>query len=425
MSDDLLVAHASAQTGPPEKPPVEAACPSGVPADARCLRGRDSMGAHYLIVIPRHWSGVLVVHAHGGPPLGEPKTSRAEEDIKRWSATVRLGHAWAGSVFRQGGFAVTSAAQDTERLRRIFVEHVATPTRTVIHGQSWGALVATKAAELYPKSWDGMLLTSGAVGGLLAYEFRLDLRVIYQYLCNNHPKPDESAYPLSIGLPKGSTLTEEDLAARADEALGLLRPAAQRSPEQARRLRTLVDLLKIPEAGVIDQLRWGTWALQDVVEKHGGSPLDNDTVRYSGADDDAALNATALRYRADSAARARFAAEIEYSGRFPMPVLTVHGIQDPTCFVEVHDVLRSRMNAAGNEHNLVQTFVDSDQHSYLGDEIYPPLFEALLRWIENGDKPTPHQIADRCRALTPAALPPRGFVADYVPRPLASRVHPR
>lgn len=425
MSDDLLAPHDSAHTDPPESPPVEATCPSGVPEGARCLRGRDSMGAHYMIVIPRQWSGVLVVHAHGGPPLGESIASRVEEDIKRWSVAVRMGHAWAGSVFRQGGFAVTSAAQDTERLRRIFVEHVAKPTRTVIHGQSWGALVATRAADLYPKSWDGMLLTSGAVGGLLAYEFRLDLRVIYQYLCNNHPTPDERAYPLSIGLPKDSTFTEEDLAVRADEALGVLRPAAQRSLEQARRLRTLVNLLKIPEAGVIDQLRWGTWALRDVVEKHGGSPVGNDTACYSGSDDDASLNATVLRYRADPAARARFAAETEYSGRFPMPVLTVHGIQDPTCFVEVHDVLRCRMRAAGHEHNLVQTFVDSDQHSYLGDDIYPPLFEALLRWIENGDRPTPHQIADRCRAITPAALPPCGFVADYVPGPLASRVHPR
>ena len=105
MSDDLLAPHDSAHTDPPESPPVEATCPSGVPEGARCLRGRDSMGAHYMIVIPRQWSGVLVVHAHGGPPLGEPIASRVEEDIKRWSVAVRMGHAWAGSVFRQGGFA--------------------------------------------------------------------------------------------------------------------------------------------------------------------------------------------------------------------------------------------------------------------------------------------------------------------------------
>ncbi len=67
------------------------------------MRGQDSASSHYLIVMPAKWSGVLVVHAHGGPSLGTPKTSRNDEDIKRWAITVREGHAWAGSVFRQGG----------------------------------------------------------------------------------------------------------------------------------------------------------------------------------------------------------------------------------------------------------------------------------------------------------------------------------
>lgn len=93
-----------------------------------------------------------MVHAHGGPALGEPKASRADEDIKRWAITLSEGHAWAGSVFRQGGFAVTTAVEDTERVRRIFVDHVAKPQRTLLHGQSWGAMVATRAAEMYPQS---------------------------------------------------------------------------------------------------------------------------------------------------------------------------------------------------------------------------------------------------------------------------------
>lgn len=408
-----------------QEPPVESACPSGLPAGTRCLRGRDCRGAHYLIIVPPGWSGNLVMHAHGGPPLGEPKQSRADEDIRRWAKFVHLGHAWAASVFHVGGFAVRSAAEDTERLRRIFIEHVARPRRTLLHGQSWGGLVAAKAAELYPQSWDGLLLTSSAIGGPLAYDFRLDLRVIYQYLCNNHPRPDEPAYPLSSGLPADSTLTMDELAARANESLGLLRPAAERSPEQARRLKTIVDVLKIPEAGIVDQLRWATFTLRDVVQKHGGSFLCNDTVRYRGSADDAALNAGVLRYRADPQAYARFVADSDYSGRFPMPVLTTHGIRDETCLVEVHDTLHSRMRTLGYEHNLVQTFVDSDEHSYLGDAIYPPLLEALLDWIETGQRPTPRQIAERCALLSAPAPVTNGFVPDFVPGPLASRIHAR
>lgn len=406
-------------------PPAEAACPPGLPDGARCLRGRDARGAHYLIVVPAQWSGTLVVHAHGGPPLGEPKISRADEDIKRWGGFVHLGHAWAASVFHQGGFAVKSAAEDTERMRQIFVEHVAKPRHTLLHGQSWGGLVATRAAELFPQSWDGLLLTSAAVGGPLAYDFRLDLRVIYQYLCNNHPLPEEPQYPLNIGLPKDSPLTMDEIAARAEASLGIELPADQRTPEQARRLKTLVNVLKIPEAGIVDQLRWATYTLRDVVEKHGGSFLCNDRVRYTGSDDDAALNAGVQRYRADPAAYARFAAESDYTGRFGVPVLTTHGIHDETCLVEVHDTLRSRMRTMGCEHRLVQTFVDSDQHSYLGDSIYPPLVEALLGWIASGKRPTPQQIADRYSESSPQATAKGGFVPDFRPAPLATRIHPR
>src|SRR5688572_14650137 len=92
-----------------------------VPADGKCLRGRDAAGAPYVIAVPAKWNGVLVVHAHGGPELGEPREKRADEDAERWAVTVKAGYAWAASVFR-GGVAVRSSGEDTERVRQIFVE---------------------------------------------------------------------------------------------------------------------------------------------------------------------------------------------------------------------------------------------------------------------------------------------------------------
>lgn len=421
----LLAGCATTPSHPPEVAPQAAACPAGVPDGARCLRGQDSAKAHYLIVTPAQWSGVLVVHAHGGPSLGEPKVSRADEDIKRWAITVQQGHAWAGSVFRQGGFAVTTAAEDSDRVRRIFIDHVAKPRRTLLHGQSWGAMVATRAAELFPKSWDGMLLTSGVVAGPTTYDFRLDLRTIYQYLCNNHPRPDEAQYPLWMGLPADSKFSNTDLTARVNDCLGLNKPAAQRTPEQARRVRTIVDVVRIPENAIIGHLRWGTFTLRDVISRTGSSPFGNEGVRYTGSDDDAALNAGVRRYRADPAAAARFTADVDYAGRFVVPVLAAHGINDSTVFVEGSDTLRRRMAAVGTGSQLVQTFVDSNQHSYWGDAMYPPLFDALLNWVDKGEKPTPAGIAARCRALRAATPADCRFVADYAVKPLSSRIPPR
>ena len=410
----------------PEAPPQAQACPDGVPAGARCLRGQDSVSSHYLIVMPAQWSGVLVVHAHGGPVLGPPPASRADADILRWAITLREGHAWAGSVFRQGGFAVTSAAEDSERVRRIFVDHVAKPRRTLLHGQSWGALVAARAAELYPKSWDGVLLTSVAVAGPAAYEYKLDVRAVYQHLCNNHPRPDEPAYPLAMGLPADSKLTQAELAERVNQCLGVNKPAAQRTAAQAQKLKTMVDVLKLPASGIVGQLNWGTFTLRDVVEKQGGvSPLGNDGVRYAGSADDAALNAGVPRFKADARAAANFAADMGHGGRFAMPVLTGNGIRDTTAFVEGHDTLRQRVAAAGHGERLVQTYIDSSEHSYWGDAYYPPLFEALLNWVDKGQKPTPAGIAERCRQLRAAQPAECRFVPDFMPQPLATRILPR
>ena len=422
----LLAACATPPPTPPEVAPTAQACPTGVPEGARCLRGQDSATSHYMFVMPAKWSGVLVVHAHGGPALGPPQASRNVEDIQRWAITVREGHAWAGSVFRQGGFAVTTAAEDTERVRRIFVEHVAKPRRTLLHGQSWGAMVATRAAEMFPKSWDGMLLTSGVVAGPATYDFRLDMRSLYQHLCGNHPRPTEPAYPLSIGLPADSKMTPAELADRVDECLGVRKPAAQRTPEQASKLKTIVDVVKVPESSVISHVNWGTFTLRDVVSKmDGASPFGNATVRYAGSANDAALNAAVLRFTPDPKVVARFAADVDHSGRFPMPVLTTHGIGDSTVFVEGSDTLRQRMMTAGNGARLVQTFVDSPEHSYLGDATYPPLFEALLNWVEKGQKPSAASVAERCKQMRADKPADCRFVPDYQPKPLASRIPPR
>lgn len=420
------VAPSPPASAAPEAAPLAAACPDGLPTGARCWRGVDSAQAPYLIVMPALWSGVLVVHAHGGPFLGAPTAERADEDAKRWAITVQLGHAWAGSVFRQGGFAVTTAAEDTERVRQIFASHVAQPRRTLLHGQSWGAMVATRAAELYPNRWEGILLTSGVVAGPTTYDFRLDLRVLYQHLCNNHPRPNEPAYPLWQGLPVGNPISNADLTQRAEECLGLRKPATQRSPEQAAKLKTIVDVIQVPEGAVLGHLSWGTFTLRDVVARSGGaSPFGNEGVRYRGSANDEALNTTVLRYRADPAAAARFKADTDHQGRFAVPVLSAHGIRDSTVFAESQHTLRQRMQAAGTAERLVQAFVDSPEHSYWGDAHYPPLFEALLRWVESGEKPSPNSITQRCRALRSADPQACRFEPGHQPQPLASRIAPR
>ncbi|MBQ0929340.1 hypothetical protein [Ideonella alba] len=426
----LLPACRSTPPLPPEPAPQAVACPEGLPAGSRCLGGRDSAGAHILIALPPGWTagrGDLVMHAHGGPLLGEPRAERVAEDLHRWSITVRAGYAWAGSSFAQGGVQVLAAADDTERLRRLFVEHVGPPRRTLLHGQSWGASVAARLAERLPSAYDGVLLTSGVLGGgSKSYDFRLDLRVVYQFLCGNHPRPDEPAYPLWMGQPAGSTMKQSDLAARARECLGLGLPAAQRSAEQSARLKTLLSVIRIPERSVQGHLNWATFHFADIARRSGERPVfGNQGVRYSGSPDDAALNASVLRYRADPDARQRFAADTDPTGRIAAPVLTVHARQDPVAFPELSGEFGRTMARAGQADHLVQVYTDHDEHSYLADPVYVALLEALQTWVDRGQKPDPAAVAARCEAARARFPGECRMLPDWTPPPLASRVPPR
>lgn len=423
-------AHRAAESPPmpPEAAPQARACPSGMPADTRCLGGQDSAGAFYLIAIPADWRGELVLHSHGGPFLGAPTMKRVEEDLQRWSIMPRAGYAWAGSSFRQGGVAVRAAAEDTERLRRLFVQHVAQPKLTLLHGQSWGASVAAIAAEMYPRAYDGVLLTSGVLaGGTRSYEFRLDLRVVYQYLCNNHPRPEEPPYPLWRGLPAGSALSQAELARRVNDCLALDKPAAERSAEQARKIRTITEVIQIPERNILGHLNWATFHFQDIAEKRSGgaSVFGNIGAQYRGSDDDRALNAGVLRYAADPAAVARFGADTDPGGRIAVPVLTAHGIRDPIAFVELQHSFGETMARAGRAGSLVQTFSDDAEHSYLSDASYVALLEALKAWLREGRKPTPAAVAQGCERAQAQFPSSCRFRPDYQPASLQTRVTPR
>jgi pimeloyl-ACP methyl ester carboxylesterase len=422
----LLGACAQAPLPSSEAAPVATACPAELQPIARCLAGQDSAGAYYLIAMPSTWNGHLVLHAHGGPALGAPKPERSVDDLQRWAIMVKSGYAWAGSTFRQGGVAVRAAAEDTERLRRIFIQHVAAPKRTILHGQSWGAGVAAVGAEMFTRiengrpPYDAVLLSSGVLaGGTQAYNFRLDLRVVYQFLCNNHPKPDEPAYPLWMGLPPGAALTQAQLAQRVNECLSLNKPAAQRSADQQRKVKTLVEVIRIPEKSILGHLNWATWHFQDIVQRRTGglNPFGNAGVHYAGSDDDAALNAGVLRYQADPQAVARFGADTDPQGRIPVPVLTVHGVKDATAFVEMDHSFRQILQGAGTADHLVQTFTDDSEHSYLSDPVYPALMSALLRWVDAGVKPSKAGLAQACRDCR--------FLPDFEPAALQTRVPAR
>lgn len=426
----LALGGANAQTTPSQ----EATCPASLPEGTQCLKGADANGAFYWIAKPKNWNGVLVLHSHGGPRLAKPEADDPVEDLERFVVTVQEGFAWAGSNYRREGYGARMAAEDTENLRKIAWEKLGRPRLTLLHGQSWGANVAAKATELYAvdgegeQVYDGVVLTSGVLaGGSRAYDFRADLRAVYQYYCNNHPRPDEPQYPLWQGLPKGAKMARKEIQARVNECTGVDKPAAERSEQQKRNLTNILGVIKIEEGSLVAHLAWATNTFQDLVFRRlqGHNPFGNEQVVYSGSDDDAALNKGVQRFTPDPRGVRLLAFDSDLSGEIVAPTLSMHAKKDPTAFVEMQSAFKQTVEKAGNGDLLVQTFTDESEHSKLATPQYAALFGAMVDWIDKGEKPTPASIDERCREKAKTYKEDCRFDLTYEPAALSTRSFPR
>ena len=422
----FLAAEAAAQS--------PASCPAALPQGTECWQGKDDNGSYYWIARPRDWNGVLVMHSHGGPRTAAPKPDSEVEDLDRFAVIVKEGFAIAAPSYREGGYVGIAAAEDTENLRRIYVARFGAPRRTIAHGQSWGGGVAAHLIERYGKApdgkpqYDGAMLTSGLVAGnAVGYDFRADLRAVYQYYCRNHPRPDEAQYPLWAGLPTGSTMTSRELERRIDECTGVHTPAEKRTAEQQRNLRNILAVIRIPEGSRVGHVNWATFLFRDIVAKRlgGRNPFTNAGVRYAGSDDDDALNKAVQRFTADPEAAAKFAADGKLAGKVALPVVTMHAIDDPVVFVEQDSTYRAKLEAGGSADRLVQTWTRESVHSYLQSPEYAALLEALMRWIDAGEKPSAKSIAAACETHARRYEGGCRFDVGYRPRPLEERQYPR
>ena len=409
--------------------PTPAACPAGVADVADCWTGQDANGAYYAIAVPHDWNGDLVVHAHGGPDLGDASDpARSVEDLDRWGVMAREGYAWVGSAYRRGGYGTRMAVADTESARTAFEQAFGVPGRTFAHGQSWGGDVAAKLVEVHPTTYDGVLLTNGVLAGASrGYDYRVDLRVVYQYYCGNHPRPSEPQYPLWMGLRKESTMTSAGLRSRLQECTGVESAPAERTELQQRNLDDILAVTRVPERTLESHLRFATFTFRDIVHNRldGRNPFSNEGVIYSGSHDDEALNEGVERFDADPSARRDLKWDSDLTGAVSVPTLTMHAIDDPTAFIEHESAYRATREGAGTAGGLVQVFTREAEHSSLSTSGYATVMAALAAWVESGTRPTPAGIAAACPAEDASYGTGCFLDPTFTPAPYASRVAPR
>ena len=404
--------------------PDTMACPKEVAELATCYGAKLPTGAYVLAAMPKNWNGHLIVFAHGGPSLTPPVADDSIDDLAKYSIGVRMGYAWVASTYRKEGYGVRMAADDTDDARKFFIDRVAKPTRTLMHGASYGGLVGAKLLETYGKNYDGAFFNSGAIGGAeLNYQFRVDLAAVYQYYCKNLPGPGDAQYPFWTGLPLESKMTMKDVTARMDTCTGITKPAAERSPAQKQNLANILGVMRFPVRMFVRHMQSATFTLREVPERmgKGKSAFGNRNVRYRGSNDDAALNAGIARFDADPAAIATLKADGVPNGTLPIPVVSIHSFNDPQAAVEAQYEYRKAATDAGNGARLVQAYTDEDVHTAQSAPELAASFNALQNWIDKGTKPTAQSIAAACTTLAAKYQGPCRYHPDYQPKPYNTR----
>jgi hypothetical protein len=425
---------AGAQVGQAPKValPAATACPAAVAEIATCYSEKLGTGAYLLAAMPKDWNGNLIVFGHGGPAVVPPTATSSQNDLAKYSFAIKGGYAWIASTYRREGYGVQMAAEDSEEARRFFIERIAKPRRTIYHGASYGGLVGTKLIEAYAKNADGSVSYDGAffnsgfvVGAPVGHQFRADLRAVYQYYCKNLPGPDEPQYPLWSGLPAQSKMTLKDLETAVDACTGVAHAAAERSETQKQNLGNILGVMRFPERMLVRHMQAATFMFREIAERitHGASAFSNIDVRYSGSSDDAGLNRSIARFAADPAAVAALKADGEPTGSLPVPVLSIHSINDPQVVVEVQSAYRDAVDRAGSGDRLVQAFTDENEHTGQSAPELAAALDALMLWIEKGVKPTPQTIAADCERR-------RGdgkcsYHPEFSPKPYGTRYYSR
>jgi len=429
-----MTGAAVAQEGQKAALPDTTPCPDTIAGIATCYTARHETGAYITAAMPKNWNGNLVVFAHGGPSLLPPTATGSKSDLNKYSYAVRRGFAWVASSYRREGYGVAMAAADSDNARKLFIAQFGKPQHTILHGASYGGLVGAKLIETYAKNpdgsskFDGAFLNSGAVtGATLNYQHRVDLRAVYQYYCKNMPRPDEAAYPLWNGVAPDSKMTLKDLDAVVDECTGVGHLAAARSDQQRQNLANIIGVMGYPENLLVRHMQAGTLLFRDIVKNTTGgrNPFSNTGVRYKGSSDDLALNRDVVRFDADPAAAAALRSDGDPTGVLPVPVVSIHSINDPQVVVEAQSAYLDAVKAAGSADRLVQAFTDERAHTGQSGPELAAALDALMQWIEKGAKPTAQSIAAGCEQLRASLDGPCRYHPEYAPKPYATRYYAR
>lgn len=339
-------------------------------------------GVGYRIIFPVQWKGKLVMYAHGYEFMGtRPLQSKNPEWLSRMTPFLERGFAVAASDYRLQGFAMPQGVDDTESLRRYFVQKYGQPDSTFMVGHSMGGGITLANIEYLGQHYDGGLpLCPLSSPPYIQCRKEFDMYAAFNGLFPGIVPSLHVIFDLKntySGFGQGDMFTMAmDLKKQIFGRDSLLAIAF------ARRFDLKGDDLPF-------SLFFNEKVLRDLAEKSGGNPFDNTNTVYAGFPNNLEVNLKAERLAATVDPDIIFE-KYDRSGNIMKPVVLMHTLYDqliPPAYGVGH--FENLVHEQDRDHLLTVKYTNGQGHCAFTPSQTGIAFDALRTWVSTGVKAQP------------------------------------
>ena len=348
------------------------------------IAGEIGPGALYEIAMPTApWNGELVVFAQGigdpADPLGIPNPGVLRD------ALTGQGFALVYTSRSVNGYgAVKDGFIRTHQLRGVFAAAFGQPTYVYLIGRSLGGLIAVMLAERFPDQYDGAVSGCGLLGGGVdELTYLGDAGVLFEYFFPGVLPARPFEIPAGIDFTPGSPTYEAVKSALEQGLLSPEQPTLQFARTAKLQAATSAEIVTAGLTLIGFTVRQGN-DLMDLTNGH--MPYDNHDTKYSGSNDDPALNDGVARFVSDPSAENYMDHYYTPAGDLQIPVLTLHKERDPLIPIFHEETYNKRVQDAGASTYLLQRTVPGFGHCGF-PTAETAAFSALVGWVHTGVKP--------------------------------------
>lgn len=396
---------------------------SAVPGpEGGLLLGGKLGGDQFAVAIPARWNHDALLYAHGYSTPGSPVNVLDDPTAPGTGATGVLKAAYDASLaaghsaYAKAGMGVETATINTLRLRDFLVRLGA--DKVYVSGSSMGGNIVLSLLEQHPQAFAGGLAMCGVTEGwepLFAQLF--DMRVAWNQLTRGTPyalpgEQDALRTALPTVPPPGDATDPEQfrgtqMARLATPVLALFK-AAQGRPDgpEARIARQVAAIggFENEPASVAYPLLTIALGADDLRQTMGGQLYGNRGKVYRvpgmSARELAQFNRQVQRFGADPAAIAYARRWHQATGRFQVPLVTLHNRIDSLVPYAQSQGLGRIVHQAGNDARLVQFTVPGVKaplpiggvvgYTHCGFDPAQTVaaWNALHAWVERGTRPS-------------------------------------